>query len=88
MYVVGSENCFDTDYVRYWLGSIHTYSSKTAPVILVASHAEANGADPNEVREENMSAKYLFLKRKNGTLNDLKDILFVLIVFMYTVEGT
>ena len=39
-----------TDYIRYWLGSIHTYSSEEAPVILVASHAEGNGADPNKVR--------------------------------------
>lgn len=38
-----------TDYVRYWLGSIHTYSSEKAPVILVASHAEGNGADPKKV---------------------------------------
>nr|XP_022287917.1 uncharacterized protein LOC111100394 isoform X6 [Crassostrea virginica] len=30
------------DYIRYWLGSIHTYSSKEAPVILVLSHAEDN----------------------------------------------
>lgn len=34
------------DYVRYWLGSIHTYSSKTAPVILVASHSENVKEDP------------------------------------------
>nr|XP_022316477.1 uncharacterized protein LOC111120097 [Crassostrea virginica] len=33
------------DYIRYWLGSIHTYSSKEAPVILAISHAEAIGAD-------------------------------------------
>ncbi|XP_078321091.1 uncharacterized protein LOC111111025 isoform X2 [Crassostrea virginica] len=39
------------DYVRYWLGSIHTYSSEEAPVILVASHAEGNGADPNKALE-------------------------------------
>ena len=39
------------DYIRYWLGSIHTYSSKDAPVILVASHAEGNGADPKKVRK-------------------------------------
>lgn len=35
-----------SDYVRYWLGSIHTYSSKTAPVILVASHSENVKEDP------------------------------------------
>ena len=40
-----------TDYIRYWLGSIHTYSSKEAPVILVASHAESNRADPKKVRK-------------------------------------
>nr|XP_022305939.1 uncharacterized protein LOC111112615 isoform X2 [Crassostrea virginica] len=34
------------DYIRYWLGSIHTYSSKEAPVILAFSHSEDNGADP------------------------------------------
>lgn len=28
------------DYIQYWLGSIHTYSSQTAPVILVASHSK------------------------------------------------
>lgn len=39
-----------SDYIRYWLGSIHTYSSKEAPVILVASHAEDNDADPKKVR--------------------------------------
>nr|XP_022303467.1 uncharacterized protein LOC111111025 isoform X2 [Crassostrea virginica] len=39
------------DYVRYWLGSIHTYSSEEAPVILVASHAEGNGTDPNKALE-------------------------------------
>ncbi|XP_078322841.1 uncharacterized protein LOC144622140 [Crassostrea virginica] len=32
------------DYIRYWLGSIHTFSSKTAPVILVFSHAENKDA--------------------------------------------
>lgn len=32
--------------MRYWLGSIHTYSSKTAPVILVASHSENVKEDP------------------------------------------
>lgn len=39
-----------TDYVRYWLGSIHTYSSRTAPVILVFSHAEDNNAVSQKVR--------------------------------------
>ncbi|XP_055999742.1 uncharacterized protein LOC125656545 [Ostrea edulis] len=28
------------DYINHWLGSIHTYSSETAPVILVLSHSE------------------------------------------------
>ncbi|XP_078321834.1 uncharacterized protein LOC144621833 isoform X2 [Crassostrea virginica] len=36
------------DYIRYWLGSIHTYSSKEAPIILVATHAESNRADPKK----------------------------------------
>ena len=40
---------FYTDYIRYWLGSIHTYSSEEAPVILALTHAEANGADRKEV---------------------------------------
>ena len=40
---------FQTDYIRYWLGSVHTYSSKGAPVILVFSHAEDNGANPKKV---------------------------------------
>ena len=39
-----------TDYIRYWLGSIHTYSSRKAPVILVFSHAEDNGANKKKVR--------------------------------------
>nr|XP_022303248.1 uncharacterized protein LOC111110883 isoform X2 [Crassostrea virginica] len=39
------------DYIRYWLGSIHTYSSKEAPVILVFSHSEDNGADPEKALE-------------------------------------
>ena len=39
-----------TDYIRYWLGSIHTYSSRQAPVILVFSHAEDNGANKKKVR--------------------------------------
>nr|XP_022305989.1 uncharacterized protein LOC111112631 isoform X1 [Crassostrea virginica] len=36
------------DYIKYWLGSIHTYSSKAAPVILAFSHSEENGADPEK----------------------------------------
>nr|XP_022291294.1 uncharacterized protein LOC111102724 [Crassostrea virginica] len=36
------------DYIRYWLGSIHTYSSKEAPVILAFSHSEDNGGDPEK----------------------------------------
>lgn len=32
-----------SDYIQYWLGSIHTYSSQTAPVILVASHSKKAG---------------------------------------------
>nr|XP_022316888.1 uncharacterized protein LOC111120466 isoform X3 [Crassostrea virginica] len=39
------------DYIRYWLGSIHTYSSKEAPVILAISHAEAIGADSKKALE-------------------------------------
>lgn len=40
------------DYITYWLGSIHTYGSKSAPVIFVASHPERIGSDPNnEVRK-------------------------------------
>lgn len=31
---------FLTDYIQYWLGSIHTYGSESAPVILVASHSK------------------------------------------------
>ena len=40
---------FDTDYIKYWLGSIHTYSSREAPVIVALSHAEDNKADPKKV---------------------------------------
>ncbi|XP_078321794.1 uncharacterized protein LOC111112647 [Crassostrea virginica] len=36
------------DYIKYWLGSIRTYSSKEAPVILAFSHSEDNGADPEK----------------------------------------
>ncbi|XP_078321956.1 uncharacterized protein LOC111119843 isoform X2 [Crassostrea virginica] len=36
------------DYIKYWLGSIHTYSSKVAPVILAFTHSEDNGADPEK----------------------------------------
>nr|XP_022305937.1 uncharacterized protein LOC111112614 isoform X5 [Crassostrea virginica] len=39
------------DYIKYWLGSIHTYSSKVAPVILAFSHSEDNGADPEKKDE-------------------------------------
>nr|XP_022287913.1 uncharacterized protein LOC111100394 isoform X2 [Crassostrea virginica] len=39
------------DYIRYWLGSIHTYSSKEAPVILVLSHAEDNRGDKKKALE-------------------------------------
>ncbi|XP_055999077.1 uncharacterized protein LOC125656784 isoform X1 [Ostrea edulis] len=31
------------DYINHWLGSIHTYCSETAPVILVQSHSETKG---------------------------------------------
>uniref|UniRef100_A0A8W8NZG9 Roc domain-containing protein n=1 Tax=Magallana gigas TaxID=29159 RepID=A0A8W8NZG9_MAGGI len=37
------------DYIKYWLGSIHTYGSMSAPVILVFSHSEDIGADPDKV---------------------------------------
>ena len=40
---------FDTEYIKYWLGSIHTYSSTEAPVIVALSHAEDNEADPKKV---------------------------------------
>ena len=46
-----------TDYVRYWIGSIHTFSSKTAPVILVLSHAEHK--DAKDVR---ITDKLLFFR--------------------------
>lgn len=36
------------DYIKYWLGSIHTYSSESAPVILVASHSEDIDDDPDK----------------------------------------
>ncbi|XP_056007879.1 serine/threonine-protein phosphatase 6 regulatory ankyrin repeat subunit C-like isoform X10 [Ostrea edulis] len=39
------------DYINHWLGSIHTYSSKTAPVILVQSHSEKKEKD--DARSEN-----------------------------------
>ncbi|XP_078322847.1 uncharacterized protein LOC144622146 [Crassostrea virginica] len=40
------------DYVRYWIGSIHTFGSKTAPVILVFSHAEHKDAKDVRITEE------------------------------------
>ena len=53
---------FDTDYIKYWLGSIHTYSSREAPVIVALSHAEDNGADPKKVcLNEEFSWKVSFL---------------------------
>ena len=53
---------FDTDYIKYWLGSIHTYSSREAPVIVALSHAEDNGADPKKVcLNEELSWKVSFL---------------------------
>nr|XP_022305965.1 uncharacterized protein LOC111112627 isoform X3 [Crassostrea virginica] len=39
------------EYIKYWLGSIHTYSSREAPVIVALSHAEDNGADPEKAVE-------------------------------------
>lgn len=37
-----------SDYIRYWHGSIHTYRSKSAPVILVASHSKNAGKKVDE----------------------------------------
>ncbi|XP_052689434.1 uncharacterized protein LOC128167645 isoform X4 [Crassostrea angulata] len=36
------------DYIRYWLGFIHTYGSMSAPVILVASHFGGREADKDK----------------------------------------
>ena len=71
-----------TDYVRYWLGSIHTYSSRTAPVILVFSHAEDNNAVSQKVRIQGTNVCHIsYLKLEpfcdNSTLkNDLKGIIY------------
>ena len=51
----------DTDYIKYWLGSIHTYSSREAPVIVALSHAEDNGADPEKVCVNDTKAAGIFL---------------------------
>ncbi|XP_056007862.1 uncharacterized protein LOC125664362 isoform X4 [Ostrea edulis] len=52
------------DYINHWLGSIHTYSSKTAPVILVQSHSE---------KKEKKEKEDYFLK----VLQDVTDTLHV-----------
>ncbi|XP_065923125.1 probable serine/threonine-protein kinase roco8 [Magallana gigas] len=36
------------DYIRYWLGFIHTYGSMSAPVIFVASHLGGTEADKDK----------------------------------------
>lgn len=36
---------FLTDYISYWLGSIHIYGSMSAPVILVALHSGSTEAE-------------------------------------------
>ncbi|XP_078326477.1 uncharacterized protein LOC111124123 isoform X3 [Crassostrea virginica] len=76
------------DYVRYWLGSIHTYSSRTAPVILVFSHAEDNNAVsqkaqefyyeickclPKELRTHvDKSRVFSIMKHSNKNIEDIK----------------
>ena len=50
-----------TDYVRYWIGSIHTFSSKTAPVILVFSHAENKDAKDVRITDEYLVFKNIGL---------------------------
>ena len=54
---------FDTEYIKYWLGSIHTYSSTEAPVIVALSHAEDNGADQKKVcvnKERSLKVSFLY----------------------------
>ena len=58
--------------MRYWLGSIHTYSSREAPVILALTHAEDNGADPKKVRSWKVSTLFnmgALLSLKNSRSN-------------------
>nr|XP_022305978.1 uncharacterized protein LOC111112629 isoform X7 [Crassostrea virginica] len=49
------------DYIKYWLGSIHAYSSKKAPVILAVSHSE--GADPKKVLQYFFNICYCLPKK-------------------------
>nr|XP_022307937.1 uncharacterized protein LOC111113935 [Crassostrea virginica] len=79
------------DYIKYWLGSIHTYSSREAPVIVALSHAEDNGADPEKAVEyfhnicrclpqklqEHLDEGRLFsfVKDSNKNVNDFKQCL-------------
>ncbi|XP_056000120.1 uncharacterized protein LOC125654954 [Ostrea edulis] len=65
------------DYINHWLGSIHTYSSKTAPVILVLSHSET---------KEEAEKKYL-LKVLEGVTKTLQGHLSVNSVFAVEKES-
>nr|XP_022305943.1 uncharacterized protein LOC111112616 isoform X3 [Crassostrea virginica] len=79
------------DYIKYWIGSIHTYSSREAPVIVALSHAEDNGADPKKAVEYfhdicrciprklrihlDESRLFSFRKNSNKNVNDFKKCL-------------
>ncbi|XP_055999743.1 uncharacterized protein LOC125677291 [Ostrea edulis] len=65
------------DYINHWLGSIHTYSSETAPVILVLSHSET---------KEKADKKY-FSKVLEGVPKTLQGHLSVKSVFAVEKES-
>ncbi|XP_056007869.1 uncharacterized protein LOC125664362 isoform X7 [Ostrea edulis] len=64
IFTVNQNETVLADYINHWLGSIHTYSSKTAPVILVQSHSE---------KKEKKEKEDYFLK----VLQDVTDTLHV-----------
>nr|XP_034313108.1 uncharacterized protein LOC117684562 isoform X1 [Crassostrea gigas] len=47
-FLLDAKECTIIDYIRYWLGFIHTYGSMSAPVIFVASHLKGKGADKDK----------------------------------------
>ena len=63
---------FDTDYIKYWLGSIHTYCSTEVPVIVALSHAEDNRADRQKVcvnEERSWKVSFLYKLMSMKTLS-------------------
>lgn len=71
--------CFLTDYLKYWLGSIHTYSSESAPVILVASHSENFDADPDK-----MVRQYVDFFSKLHTMQTYRIYDVTYVIWLYT----